>query len=787
MLKLQRDIVCFCFLLFFSISLSSFSQIKITGTVSDLDKNIVYANVVFSNENNFKGTITNNKGEFNAVLKEGNYLLTISYIGYKNYAKQIQVTKEIKLAPIQLEKDEVVLNEVVINQQKQIIKQIDDKLVFDVSNSYLKTGYDGVEILKRVPSVYVNGREHIYLRNEKATILINGRRIRLVGDDLTNYLKSIAASNIKRIEVQQIASAETDANIKGGIINIILKKKLIGFRESFKYYYKQQQKYPKHYAYTNFNYGAKKWNIYGAALYKNAQNSIDIETNVYHTNQSKRFDEKSKLLIDLSKQLIGRIGATFEPIKNHEFGFEVYATKYKFGTDTNSNLNIITSNLLEDNGTTKSNNREDKTYYNTSFNYSIKLDSLGGKLNFIADYAKQKLNRKVNATTQYRLGVYDNNTERNKTGVTTNLIAAQLDYSKKIYRFGKLETGIKIRTNTRNNNTLTETLENNNYQTDLLRTTKYDFKENIYAAYVSIAKKVAKKTTLKLGLRIENTNLNGKEKIGNTEVVKNYTDYFPHFYISQKITKKRFVSFSYNRKIKRPQFRVLNPYITKINDFYYQIGNPKLQPEYRSNFDLSYHFNSSTLAIYNKNTKNLMLESYALINNIAYYQFKNDGDNNQVGIDFSYHKKVTKQWYLKVNTSVYNQHYKLFKERFNHNTFTITMNNDYKITKTWKTNLSADYSSSKLTGNYLIAPNFVTNFMVEKLLLKKQLKLRLYVNDVFNTRRDKDLAKFTNFNTSFYRKRITQTFSIWAMFTIKTKGKVRRNKNETANDSKTRL
>lgn len=779
-----KTIKNFIIIFFIGLPFLSIAQVKVTGTVRDSNSSVESANVVFVKKSSFKGTTTTKTGTFSIDLNKGDYTLTVSFMGYKDYTKTVSITKDLNLNNILLEKDDIALKHVVIKAKKRVIERKRGKLFFNVEHSYLKNGYDGVEVLKRIPSVFVSNNGGISMRNESATVFINGRRLKLSGDALTDYLSNINSDIIKKVVVEQMTSSETDANIQGGTINFVLKKPLVGFSRGGVYSYKQLGDYSKRLGQVRFNYGAKKWNFYGSIYYKDSQYISNTESSTIYTNQNKRFDEDSRAFFNLHNKKIVRFGVNFLPVKNHELGLEFLTSKNKIGAETNSFLSVTESNILTIKGITDDYDRLNKAYDNASINYTIKLDESGGKLKFLGDYSLSKSNQSANATTSYNLGDLDGNSEKYKTDSDSKLITAQLDYSKNIKSIGKFNFGVKYGAIDRENYTKVKKLEGTNFVVDLSRTSKFNFKENIYATYFSISNTFLEKYHYKIGLRVENLDIEGEEIVNNTTISKNYTDYFPSFYLSQDLKNKNSISFSYNRKLKRPSFHVLNPYINKVNDFYFMIGNPNLQPEYRSNFDFTYAFKKSSLAVYNNHTTNLMLESSFIKEGVTYYQSKNDGNSNVIGIDFNYSKKWSKKWYLKTNLNLYNYDYNLFEKNFNHNTFSINVVNDFKLPKNWLINFKTRYSTSRLEGNYLMGDEFVANFMVQKILLKKKLRVRLYFNDIFNTVRSKDMAEFSNVETQFYRKRDTQTFTFLVSYSVRSKERVRRSKNKTSKNSR---
>ncbi len=777
-------------ILVFLLTLTSFvnAQITVTGKVIDnTNEPIEFANVILLDKeysNIIIGTITDKNGTFAMTTdQKGKFNLQISFVGFEDY--KTNINKSIDLGTVTL-KSSNELDEVVITARKNIIERKTDKLIFNVESSPVKSGFDGVEVLKRVPSIFIDGKDNILIQNKAATVLINGRKLNLSGDELANYLKSIDASNIKGIEVQTNASSEMDANVQGGVVNFILKKKRTGLFAQVKVYQTQKRRHPNFYSSGNINYGTEKWNIYSTLSFNDAEDSGDVISSTIYNNINRQLQEKGNFL-DNSKRYTFTIGTTYQPSKKHELGLELYTTTKDKVSRGSSEIDIYENNVLLDKGITTTPKNRNTKYINTSINYSVKIDTLGGKLSFIGDYATQSFENAFDATTTYEQNYYYDILERSKTNASTDIMSAQVDFNKTINKIGDLSSGIKITTTNRDNKTIGEHFVNGDYQIADDRTNAYDFTENIYAAYLSVSRKIFNDINLKLGLRVENTTIEGINLLNNVAVSQNYKDYFPSIFISKEFKNKQFISFSYNRRIGRPAFNILNPYVIKINDFSYQIGNPNLKPQYINNFNVAYNLKKHSFSIFYNQTSNLTTGIYFPVDDAIYYQAQNIGKGKVIGFDYSFGKNIKKWWYLKLGSTLQNQNYILSDQNNRYNTVSFYMNNDWNISKTWSVNLSAYYTSPRIYGYLEVADYFSSNFMFQKTFLQKKLKVRIYVDDIFNTVRDKNSGLYDDFTYNFYQKRNTQSFTLYALFTIDTNDKVRKKKNKTSNNVKNRL
>ncbi len=764
------------------------AQIKVTGKVID-EQNlpIEFANAILLNQDTneiITGTITGDNGNFTLTTDQtGKFILQISFVGFEDYIQTIDST--IHIGKIVLPENNL-LAEVVVIGKRNVIERNADKLIFNVENSPVKSGYDGVEVLKRAPSIFIDGKENILIQNKPATVLINGRKLNISGDELASYLKSLDASNIKKIEIQTNASSEMDANVQGGVINIVLKEKRTGLFSQFKVYHTQRGSHPNFHSSGNFNYGTKKWNIYSNISFNDTEDSGKVISSTYFNNINRQLLETGGFLENAQRYTF-TIGSTFQPAEKHEIGFELYTTKNNSTNKGNSEIDIYTDNFLLDKGITNTPRYRDTKYSNASINYSVKIDTLGGKISFIGDYASQNFNSGFDASTTYEQAYYDDISERSNTDASTNILSAQLDFNKRINKIGELSLGVKTITTNRKNKTIGENFVNGTYEMVEDRTNSYDFSENIFAGYFMLNRKIFKGVSLKFGLRVENTQVDGVNLLTNEPVTQNYLDYFPSVFLSKEIKNNQSISLNYNRRISRPSFSVLNPYVIKINDFSYQIGNPELKPQYFDNFEITYNVKRHSFSVFYNHTSNLISGVYFPVNEAIYYQSQNVGKGKIVGLDYSFGNNIKKWWYLKLGATLQNQNYYFFEQSFHSNTASFNISSDWKISESWSVYLSTYYSLPRIYSNLEVADLFRSDCMIEKSFFEKMLRLRFYVDDIFNTVRDKNRGFYDEFVYDFYQKRNTQTFTLWALFTIDTNSKIRKSKNKSSNDNKNRL
>ncbi|MEM9921656.1 MAG: carboxypeptidase-like regulatory domain-containing protein, partial [Bacteroidota bacterium] len=331
----------------FLFSQKFFAQISISGQVVNADKEAIeFANVYLKNTESGKiitGEISNEKGDFLLKTTEtGSHTLTISFLGYEDWTKVLEVgSEDIKLGAIGLSSSASTMEEVVVTAEREVIEKKADRLVFNVEKSPLKTGFDGLEVLRRSPNILIDVNGEILMRKEVPTIMINGRISSLSGQELASYLRNLRSDDIQKIEVQTHLGVNTQSESSGGVINIILKKKPVGFTGNVTSYHAMAGGgFTRTSLGTNFNYGAEKWNVYGTLSYRFAETELTYDENILNYNRevSPNFIRNLHIWEESLATQNYKLGFVADPFKNHVFGFEGYVRVQNENVDNDGTI-----------------------------------------------------------------------------------------------------------------------------------------------------------------------------------------------------------------------------------------------------------------------------------------------------------------------------------------------------------------------------------------------------------------------------------------------------------------
>jgi iron complex outermembrane receptor protein len=582
---------------------------RISGKIVDAAKStpLEYSSVTIKNLKDstiILGSLVDEKGFFEITkIPLGAYELTVSYVGYKDLVKKPVMVippdkTDVNLGTLKVEEDASVLDEVEIIAEKNFMQVNAEKKVFNMDKNVLSTGGSAVDALKQVSVVEVDQDGNLSMRGSgNLRVFINGKPSGITVANTKAVLDAIPASQIESIEVINNPSAKYDAEGEVGIINIVLKKNTkSGLNGNF-----------------TIGYGTKYDANTGATI-SYRKNNVSITTSYnfrftesYYKGSSQRynfFPNQSPFYLNTNDR----------------------GTSLNFANTINSSLdwNIKEKNSLsfsvlvsESNGTNKGKVRTDfldsvvdflsaynryndtkninwNTELNTSFRRTFKDNS--NDLIIAANYGYS--NRK--STPEYTQKTIDiSNTELNRTNLlqhneNTNLSHSgfvQADYTQPFKKSkSKLEIGYKFSLRDINSELYADSVNSSTQQIvfDSSISNQYRYNEMIHAGYVIFGGAVKKIFNYKAGVRLENTNIDITQFVGNQKYKQKYFDYFPSASMSFNLPKNHSLSLSYSKRINRPGFEQLNPFGNYSDPFNILTGNPRMKPSYTHAAELTH-------------------------------------------------------------------------------------------------------------------------------------------------------------------------------------------------------
>lgn len=605
----------------FMVGLVAFVQAqKISGTATDEKGNALTAVSVSllkaKDSAVVKLAVTKENGlfVFNNV-PAGKYLITVVALNYNTvYTPTFEVTNaDIDLKNILLTKTANKLTGVTVTSKKPPVEVKADKTIVNVEGSINAQGTDAFELLRRSPGVSVDRDDNLSLSGKNGVMIyIDGKQSPLTGKDLADFLRSLNANQIEAIELITNPSAKYDAAGNAGIINIKLKKnKAYGTNGSVTAGYGVGV-YGKYNGALNLNYRNNKVNVFGTYSGNHANNENNM--NLYRIQLDTLFDQKGTMLNTNTANNF-KLGADYFINKKSTLGVMVSGN---YSTNQLSNYSATPISYLPTNTGYRlliadNSNRGHRNNTNFNINYRY-TDSVGRELNVDADYGMFRLKNdqlqpnyyyNFNGTTELERRVYNMVAPSN-----INIAAFKADYEQPFAK-GKLGVGTKISYVETTNDFQRYDVFGNGKVMDTLRSNKFNYKENINAAYVNYNRQY-KGIAVQVGVRVENTNAKGTslgfKKTGSNYVNydstfnRNYTDIFPSAAITFNKNPMSQWSISYSRRIDRPAYQDLNPFEFKLDEYTFQKGNTELIPQYTNSFSVthSYKYRLTTTLNYSR-------------------------------------------------------------------------------------------------------------------------------------------------------------------------------------------
>ena len=584
------------FFMFFFMSFFAHSQIAIRGTVKDSSNVVIeFANVVLTNQANeiITGTITDEKGFFNLSIKEGAYTLTISFLGYSDWVRNVSINQSIDFGQIVLEENASELDAIVLTAKKKIFDKKVDRLIFNVENVTSLIGADALSALKITPRVRLQNNQVSMIGKDNMQVMINGRILKLSGENLINFLSSISSDDIKKIEVITTPPSKYSAEGNSGLINIVYKT---GKNNSWNgtirtsYY---QYTYPRGALGGSFNYNRDKVAISSNINYTNGSRLITDSSTIFYSNQTWEINTPRRVFY--KPIFSGSFSFDYKLNKSISLGVQYLGNSNNIET-TQNDLTKISNNSttsIDSLITTNANSKNKASTHSVNVYTSIKLDTIGKKISLGFDYFSFKNDRFRLYESRNQLSNGEVIFGSFNSGINSGIqrsenFSGSLDFVLPLKNI-KLDFGGKYSTTNINNRLeVLNLIDDGSFVLNNEESNDFGYEENTSAAYFSATKSFGSKWDAKLGFRLESTNTSGFSLQLNQRNENDYIRLFPTAYLTYESNDDNSFSISANGRIRRPSFEFLNPFRITINQFSFVEGNPFLTPSFSNNFEFLY-------------------------------------------------------------------------------------------------------------------------------------------------------------------------------------------------------
>jgi outer membrane receptor protein involved in Fe transport len=659
------------------------------------------------------------------------------------------------------------MQEVTVTARKPFIQRLNDRLIVNVDNSVVNAGSSAFEVLERSPGVTIDQNDAIALRGKQGVIImIDGKPSPMSGADLANYLRGLPVNAIERIELITNPSSKYDAAGNSGIIDIRLKKdQRLGTNGTFTAGYGQGV-YPKWNAGNTFNYRNKSVNVFGNYnyAYRKNFNHLIINRNFYNSGVFMGSDDKDNYAVMPVKSHTVRLGADFYSSKNTIVGFVVNGNFNRFNrrgdiTTTVNDIYFKPDFMFNSIGT--NNDRFGNVVAN--LNLKQKIDSNGKEFTADVDYGVFN-SRSITRTASYFYNLNgskrkeDDILDGDQNGKIT-FKTAKADYVNPLGKSAKIEGGAKWSYVSSDKDARFYNVFSTGSQPDAAKTNHFLYEEYNYAAYLNFSKE-AKKFNFQVGLRGEQTILKTRQLKNNVQFKNDYFQLFPSAFFNYKLKEEQTLGASVSRRIDRPGYSQLDPFLFQIDATIYSTGQPLLKPQTTWSYELNYTLKNLNFTVAYSHTKNAQNSVLAkILDVIPSFEIKPGQDSNitvqipvnlrssdYIGLTATAPVRINSWWNVINNINI-------FYNKFNGNLSGVQLNdgapaanikttNTFTLKKGWSAELNANLNTGGRYGYMVFQPQWGLGMGAQKNIMHGKGTVRLNMTDIFWTNRPKARVEY---------------------------------------------
>ena len=740
---------------------------KISGSVFQQDRPADGATVTLlraKDSSVVKLSAVNKTGQyFFENVVPGKYLVGATAVGYqKNFSNSFEVSPERQSIPVP-EINLIATNKdlagVTVTAKRPLVEQRIDRTIVNVDASITNTGTSALEVLEKSPGVSVDRDGNISLKGKDGVlIMVDGRPTQLSGADLSNLLRNMNSSQLDQIEIMTNPPARFDASGTSGVINLKTKKVLkAGFNGSANVAY-TQGRYPKTAEGFNFNYREGKVNLFTnlSHNYQKRFSNMTLNRNLFNGNSStldKIFEQEANRVMS-GNAYNAKLGVDFFATKKTTLGAVVNLASRNM-TSINPNVTNISSASKELESVTKAlvTNETDWKSISANFNLRTTLDKQGREITSDIDVARHRMKNDMFMVNSYTDAVGNpykpSDTLRGLLPQDIDVYSARVDYYHPLSKDARVEAGFKSSLVKTDNNARYDTILYGQVVPDVKRSNHFVYEENINAAYVNFSTPLSKKISAQFGLRLENTVAKGTQLTTGEQFDRNYTQLFPTAYFQYKANDKNNFGATLARRVSRPSYQSLNPFIRFIDRYSFSQGNPLLRPSVSNNFEISHTWKNQITTTINYSTiKDIVQEIILQKGQEAYNMPANVSSLKQFGISVNANTPITKWWTSSININLYNDQYKgrIDEAAIDRSmtSFIINGTQQFKVTKTLSAEINGRFRNGWLEGIMRVKPVGFVGAGISQQILKNQGTIRLTARDIFWTQRFRGVTQYGN-------------------------------------------
>ena len=772
----------------FYLSAQASNTASIEGIIMDEQSNqpIPYASVqLFDAKDSslITGTITEEEGQFRLECPYGNYTLRIDFMGYKS-EESADITlsntaPSLNMGTIQLKPADYDLDEVVVQAEKSTMELSLDKKVFNVGKDLASAGTTATEILGNIPAVTVDTEGNVRLRgSSEVRILIDGKPSGLVSFKGGAGLAQLQGSLIEKVEVITNPSARYEAEGMAGIINIVLKKQgKKGLNGSFELITGNPANYG---ASANINYRYKAINFflnYGIT-YRVDPNRGSVYQEIYNGDTTLiQLQQSEGQKEGLNNNIQGGLDYYFNDKNILTASYRFQRSDATRTSDVRYEDYLFNLNNFISVSTRRQDEDEQEPYSEYVLSFKRLFEKKGQEFNFDARYLNYWENSDQLYTETFFAPGQDPSMgeqvlERSVNDEFENQYLIQIDYTHPVGKEGKIETGLRSSFRDMTNDfTTTIQDEFGAWQTVDAFDNIFQYDEQIHAAYGIIGNKT-NKFSYQAGLRAELTDVKTVLEKTNEINPRTYSNLFPSAHLTYDLPKDHALQLSYSRRVRRPVYWDLSPFVTLFDRRNFFSGNPDLDPEFSNSFELGHlkYFDkgsvSSTL-FYRKSIDAIVRIREVDDTGTARTIPQNINGQDAYGLDFAWSYLPYKWWKLDASFNFYRASADAtnIDASYSSNTYSwfIRQTSKFNLPNNLSIQFRGNYQAPEVLAQGKQKSIYFFDISFRKELFRRKGWLSFNVLDIFNSRKTRAITRgvdwYTNRTRQWSWRRINLTLS----------------------------
>lgn len=746
-------------------SVQAQSNSTISGTVANTKKEpLELITIALLNEVDsvlVKTTFSESDGTFQfGQVKAGRYFIRLSAMGYGSLKSSAIIvspsTPTVQLPVLILNPGAHELKEVSISGKKAFVEQKLDRVVVNVDALIANAGTTAMDVLEKSPGIQIDQNGAISLKGKQGVMVyIDDKPSYLSGADLENYLKSLPSSSLDQIEIMSNPPARYDAAGNGGVINIKTRKgSLKGFNGGVNLSFNQGHRGRANNS-VNLNIRNHQFNYFANLGYNYNNSFSDLDINRTYKNNdgtAKSYFNQNSFFDRNGDTYNAKVGADYYQSENTTWGIVLTGMDRKSVQVNNNTSNLFNPERVLD-SVIKARNEDRINYKNgaVNVNYRHQFDKKGQGITADADYLTydNQTNQRYYNTSYYPDGLLKSADILNGSlPARINIYALKTDYALPLKGTWKMDAGLKASYTKTDNVADYATTLNGITLPDYDKSNHFIYKENINAAYLNLNRE-GKHLAIQVGLRVENTLSDGNQ-LGNmmkpdSTFKRDYTGLFPTIYLQYKLdtAATHQLGLNYDRRIDRPYYQDLNPFLSPLDKFTYYVGNPFLKPSYINSLELSHTYqNKYTTTVSYSIAKDDVGETIEIVDGIYYSRPANIGRKSVKSISFN--GSFDPAGWLNINLYTEVTNIKttsdFYTGRLNSSGTYVYIGPNARLSlgKGWDGELSGNYRSKLVNAQFVLQSIWQANIAAQKKISPKTT-LKLSVNDLFYTKINKGI------------------------------------------------